>query len=85
MMKRWSDNICLDALYKTVVIWLVLHVAFWVLGYFWGGTMSIFGFTMLWPHMETGIGGWIAGIVGALILYGAVYAYDASHQSTEER
>ena len=85
MMKKWSDNIYLDAFYKTIVTWLALHVIFLVAGYFWGGTMSVFGFGMLWPHLETSIWGWITGIVGTFILYGIVYAYDMSHQSTEEK
>lgn len=82
-MKRWTNNLFLDALYKTVVLWLIIHVIFWIAGYYWGGSMSILGFTMLWPHLETSIWGWITGIVGMLVVFGGIYAYDASKEAKE--
>jgi len=82
-MKRWTDNLFLDALYKTIVIWIVTHIIFWIIGYYGGGMMSILGFTMLWPYLGTSVWGWISGFVGMAIVYGLIYAYDVAQIKKE--
>ncbi|MDD3369931.1 MAG: hypothetical protein PHP50_13805 [Lachnospiraceae bacterium] len=78
-MKRWTTNAALDALYKPLALLIIAHIIFFILGLYYGEMVSILGITMLWPHLETSIWGWLGGMAGALIIYGLFYAYDLTH------
>ena len=62
MSNKW-----VNALVKTLIFLVVVHLIVWVISLFIGGAM-------IWPHL-TSLWGILIGIVGAVISYFVIYAW----------
>ena len=72
-MKKWVNNLALDAVLKTVAILAILHIILIIFGTFWGQVRNVLGIDMFWPHWEWGFWNGALGIVLAVILYIIIY------------
>ena len=61
-MKAFVENKYVDALLKTLLAVVIVHVIAIGLAFFIGGTTGLFGMPVLWAHLTKG------GIVGAIIV-----------------
>lgn len=68
MGNRW-----MDALVKTLITLVVVHVLLLVLGMIFGNRIGWFGLRMLWPHWQGTVSAWIS-IGLAVLVYFGIYA-----------
>lgn len=77
MEKRW-----VNALVKTIIFLVIVHVIFLGLGYFFKTDVGIFNLYMVWAHWSDG---WInatIGIAATIITYFVIY-FCFTHDETK--
>ena len=69
------SNRWLDALIKTVIFLIVVHIILWIIGMFMGTGAGVGGLNFLWPHWTTGGGNTIISIIILIVIYFIVYYF----------
>lgn len=68
-MKKWVNNLALDAVLKTVAILAILHIILIIFGTFWGQVRSALGIDMFWPHWEWDFGMGLRNCLSGYTIY----------------
>ena len=79
-MKLWSHNRALDALYKTLVILVVVHVLAIAISYIFTAPPALWGIRMVWPHLQIGWWPAIVSVAAAVLIWWLIWAITTPNQ-----
>ncbi len=68
MRNRW-----VNALIKTLILLIAVHVVLLIIGYFTGPDRGVFNLPMIWAHWSDGYLDATTGIISTIVLYFIIY------------
>ena len=74
-MKKWVGNHAVDALLKTLVLAVILHVVVLILANFLGTTTGLLNLKVFWPHLTGGSTNVIISLVLLVLVYLGFYSF----------
>lgn len=70
MKNRW-----VNALVKTVIFLVIVHIIFLILGFFFKTDIGIFNLPMVWAHWSDNYRDATIGVIAAVVVYFIIYFF----------
>lgn len=74
-MKSFHGNRYVDALIKTLLLLVIIHIILILIGFFGATTVGFAGLKVFWPHLTSGIAGQLTSLVVAAAVYFGIWRY----------